>query len=153
MRHRKRTTNRGSASQELMERAIKEVLFLQRKCRTVANEYDIPHVTLRRYCIKYKESHPSAHLHDNPVTLETYGYRNNRQVFSKEQEELLAEYCIKASLMYYGICPAELKYLAYNYAIKLNLSVPGSWKENKTAGPDWYTAFMKRNSNISLRSP
>lgn len=32
-------------------------------------------------------------------------------------------------------------------------NIPESWIRNKSAGNDWFTAFLKRNPNLALRSP
>ncbi|XP_033106915.1 uncharacterized protein LOC117108831 [Anneissia japonica] len=34
-----------------------------------------------------------------------------------------------------------------------NIAVPESWLKNKKAGKDWFTSFMKRQQNISIRQP
>lgn len=31
--------------------------------------------------------------------------------------------------------------------------MPESWQKNKEAGSDWFGAFIKRNTNISIRAP
>lgn len=44
--------------------------------------------------------------------------------------------------------------LAYAYAWANEVTVPDSWKENKSAGIDWAELFMKRHANsLSLRTP
>ena len=45
---------------------MKEVLIDKEPCRTVANKYDIPHVTSRRYCMNYCEQHAE---NDNTVNV------------------------------------------------------------------------------------
>jgi hypothetical protein len=31
--------------------------------------------------------------------------------------------------------------------------IPDSWSKNKKAGPDWFTAFIKRHQELSIRKP
>lgn len=87
------------------------------------------------------------------VNLKRVGYFNGRNIFSKEQETVLADYLKRASDIYYGLTPKELRKFAFQYASANNLQIPASWTENKMAGPDWYTSFIKRNDTLSLRTP
>ena len=87
------------------------------------------------------------------VSLEKYGYFNNRFVFDDGQEVVLVEYLFKASALYYGLSPDEVKSLVYKYAAQQNLNIPRSWVAAKQAGSDWLSGFMKRHSNLSLRTP
>ena len=75
-----------------------EVLIDKKFCRTVANKYDIPHVTLRRYCLNYRKEAAIVKGDDiTEVSLRKYGYFNNRSVFNISQKLLLVEYLLKAS--------------------------------------------------------
>ena len=133
-----------------MERAVTEVLINKRACYAVAKEFQIPHVTLRRYCLKHgKENNDGS----NKVTLSRYGYFNNRSVFTPGQEILLAEYLLKASVLYYGLTPENVRKLAYNYAAQAGLAMPSSWVNAKQAGADWFSAFLKRHPELALRTP
>ena len=52
--------------------------------------------------------------------------------------------------------PIEVKKLAYEYAQQnenICCNIPNSWHTNKQAGKDWLTNFLKRNNNISIRTP
>ena len=133
-----------------MERAVTEVLINKWACYAVAKEFQIPHVTLRRYCLKHgKENNDGS----NKVTLSRYGYFNNRSVFTPGQEILLAEYLLKASALYYGLTPEDVRKLAYNYAAQAGLAMPSSWVNAKQAGADWFSAFLKRHPELALRTP
>ena len=60
-----------------------EVLIDKKFCRTVANKYDIPHVTLRRYCLNYRKEAAFVKGDDiTEVSLRKYEYFNNRSVFN-----------------------------------------------------------------------
>lgn len=65
----------------------------------------------------------------------------------------LVNYVIKASDIYFGLSPKDVRGLAYQYAVALKLPVPQSWCEKSLAGPDWFTAFLKRHPALSIRTP
>ena len=46
-----------------------------------------------------------------------------------------------------------MRELAYELAVRHNCNFPASWSQNKTAGPDWFSAYMQRNPVLSLRCP
>lgn len=73
-------------------------------------------------------------------------------MFSEQNENLLADYILKAADIYYGLSPKEVRTLAYEYANKLNLSIPESWVDKQIAGVDWFASFMKRHPRLSLRA-
>jgi len=80
------------------------------------------------------------------------GYSNPRQVFSDELESSLSAYLVHCSRMYYGLTPSDVKKLAYEYAKLNNVSCPEGWNKFKEASKDWFSSFLKRHSNLSLRS-
>lgn len=43
--------------------------------------------------------------------------------------------------------------MAYDYALHVGLKKPANWERDKMAGSEWMFSFMKRHSNLSLRSP
>lgn len=81
------------------------------------------------------------------------GYKKPRQVLNPEEEEQLVQYIMHASQIYYGLCPRELRKLAYNYAVANNKVIHESWVTKMEASKDWFNGFMKRHSNISIRVP
>ena len=68
-----------------MLRVVKEVLINKRSCRGVTADYDIKPTTLRRYCTMNQEKLDGG----QEMNIERVGYFNNRQVFRKEQKDLL----------------------------------------------------------------
>src|SRR5580765_6548416 len=58
---------------------------------------------------------------------------------------------MRAAEIYYGFSPKEIRRFAYELAMKYKLSFPSQWKENKMASKDWFTCFMKRQSQLSIR--
>ena len=143
MRNYKRKTTRGSTSEEVYELAAKEVLENKKSLREAARSFEICHVTLHTFMKKKKEG----------LSVEL-GYKKNRQVFNTQQEIKLAEYLVQCAVIYFGLLPSEVKKLAYEIAVYHKISnIPESWTRNKSAGNDWFTAFLKRNPNLALRSP
>jgi len=56
--------------------------------------------------------------------------------------------------MYFGLPPKEVKLLAYEYAMKLGKkNLPSKWSDTQSAGKDWFSLFMHRHPEISLRMP
>lgn len=78
----------------------------------------------------------------------------HRLIFSEEEEKKLVSYLLKCADIYFGLIPEEVRKLAYECAIKLELTnIPSNWNEKKMAGEDWFQNFMKRNPELSLRTP
>ena len=53
--------------------------------------------------------------------------------------------------IYFGLIPKEVHILSYvqkRFAVK----TPDSWIRDKCARPDWLSVFMKRNTDLSVRS-
>jgi hypothetical protein len=76
-----------------------------------------------------------------------------RQIFEKHMEESLAQYLLKCSSMFYGLSPKKTRQLAYQFAVRNSLKIPDTWKIKKMAGKDWFSAFLRRNPNLSIRKP
>ncbi|XP_072378026.1 uncharacterized protein [Diabrotica undecimpunctata] len=54
--------------------------------------------------------------------------------------------------LHHGLNLKGARQLAYDLAIAKRKKIPTSWEENKMAGKFWFTSFMKRSSELSLRS-
>ncbi|XP_065642819.1 uncharacterized protein LOC136074429 [Hydra vulgaris] len=100
-------------------------------------------MTLKRYCRKKR-------LNPNEAFKPNY---NNRQVFTAEDEKSLSSYLLIASKMNYGLSTRSTQLLACEFALKNNKICPSSWIKNKIAGIDWLQGFMKRQPELSLRTP
>ncbi|XP_064606151.1 uncharacterized protein LOC135471033 [Liolophura sinensis] len=75
------------------------------------------------------------------------------KVFTLEQERALADYIIKCSKMFHGLSVKQTRKLAWQYA-KANLNTyPAQWDTNQEAGQDWFYGLIKRNPELSLRTP
>ena len=148
-RNKKRKTDRGvGLSTEILMRASEEIFATNESIRSVAMKYNICHVTLTRYCRKRKEL-----MQQGSMEVPGVGYHSATQVFTAAQEQLLSKYFLTSASFYYGLSPQETRKLAYQLAVKHDCKMPQSWENNKSAGPDWMSGFMKRHPELSIRSP
>lgn len=106
-------------------------------------------MSLRRFLKKRKEAEEKV----ISVKSIKIGYQKNRQVFNVDQETVLVQYLIKCSHIYYGLTPKDVRQLAFACAVKYNIGMPQSWVNNKEAGVDWLSGFLKRNQSLSIRTP
>lgn len=60
---------------------------------------------------------------------------------------------MKASDIYFGLSPKEVRRFAYHLAIQNDLKIPEQWSKNEMAGIDWFNHFLKRHPRLSIRSP
>ena len=142
----RRKSKRCSLSSQLVKTAVNEVIVYQKSVNSVAQDLNIPKTSLLRYVRKQKsESHEKFEIQ--------VGYSKHRQIFSDAQESKLVEYITESANIYFGLTPVEVRKLAYECAISFNVDVPESWQNNKQAGPDWFTSFLKRHSSLSIRVP
>ena len=132
------------------------MLIKKEPCRAVAKEFEIPHVSLRRYCLKSKANVDTTVSEENAKTnvkIDQYGYSTRYAVFKQEHKELLVEYILKASRLLFGLNQKEVRQLAFEYATQLNLKMPHGWKENECAGKNWMYSFRRKYPVLSLRKP
>ncbi|CAH0725555.1 unnamed protein product, partial [Brenthis ino] len=122
MRNYKRKTERGTTSKEVYESAGAEVLQNKMSIRSASEMFNLCPMSLSRYVRKNK---------NNESCL--LGYVKPRLIFSQETEHELASYLLKRSEIYFGLLPIEVRKLAYQCAVKLNLkNIPPSWLKNNT---------------------
>uniref|UniRef100_A0A671MN21 DDE-1 domain-containing protein n=1 Tax=Sinocyclocheilus anshuiensis TaxID=1608454 RepID=A0A671MN21_9TELE len=134
-----RTTNRGMPA-ELLEKASKVVEEV-RSIRNVAEEFHIPVATLARYVKRKQEL-----AEQGSSMLPSVGYKGSNAVFTSEQELSLVSCVRKAASLYFGLPPKE-------EGIFHGLPCPVEWANNGMAGESWFTNFMRRHQNLSIRRP
>ena len=122
----KRRSEKGRATQDIMEAAVAAVLT-GLSLRRTASEYQVNYRTLLRY----------VKIHREKGILEKVGYKQVRQVFPDEMEDELVAYIKHAARIYYGVCPQELRVLANKYAISNGLRIPDNWNDTGEAETDW----------------
>nr|CAH7758128.1 unnamed protein product [Callosobruchus chinensis] len=72
--------------------------------------------------------------------------------FNEDIERQICERIVDFAKCLFGLTPKEVRKLAFDVA-EAN-RIPHQFnREKKTAGKKWYSRFMKRNSNLSLRQP
>ena len=140
MRTYKRRTTRVRTADDVLVSAEAAVRSA-RSIRDVAAEFGVNFMKLHRFCKK------SAGLPVGPR------HEHTRQTFTKCQEDELVNYLQTAAKMYHGLSPKEVRKLAFQYAMKNDIICPRSWKVAEFAGADWFTAFIKRNTTLSIRTP
>ena len=90
---------------------------------------------------------------DRSTSTITFGYQRPRQVFSDEQESKRVMYLKHALAIYFGLCPREVRLLAYECAKQFSIKMPMSWSEKEIAVADLFSSFLRRHSDLALRIP
>ncbi|KAL4100747.1 hypothetical protein QTP88_020779 [Uroleucon formosanum] len=146
-RNRVKTTNRGTTSERTMQEAAILCLDNHMSERSAAKKFNICHVSLNRYIKKFK-------LHrETGICLPAFGYRPHNKIFDDFQEKQLVDYVKFSADMYFGYNSKNIRKLAYEFSVKLDVTIPNSWKKNEEAGPDWVIDFLKRNPSLSSCLP
>ena len=65
----------------------------------------------------------------------------------------MEQYVTKASDIYYGLSPKEVRKLAYQYGKANSIKMPHNWSANEAAREDWFSAYLKRHKKLSIRIP
>ncbi|XP_026736810.1 uncharacterized protein LOC113500286 [Trichoplusia ni] len=105
--------------------------------------------------------HHKLNLHTGASLLmsilrQRYWILSARNIIRKRvhQESSLADYLKTSAKMCHGLTTKQVRELAYQYAVRLELSsTPSSWNENNMASLDWLKGFLKRNDSLSVRKP
>lgn len=133
----KRKTEQAQWTKEVMAKALEEV-GEGNSVNNIAKKYGLPRTTLRRHIVSGKIS-PALGRH--------------RPVFSELRELELVAYLKEMDEVFFGLTKEDFKSLAYEFADKNSLAYPLSWGIHKKAGEDWLAGFLRRNLDISLRTP
>lgn len=129
--------NKKGTWDPLQMQAALEAVRTGRKVKEVARSFELPESSIR----------------DRLKKGEYYDPRLGRKpTFSQEDEKELAEHVIKLSNSFYGITQLQLRKLAYDFAKSKEIGNIFS-EETKMAGKCWVYAFLKRNPEVSLRTP
>lgn len=142
----KRKTDRQSWNGESMKLAVQAVLDGEMGYRKASANFNVPQTTLERRVKKARENGLA------PAVASEKSLGRYKSVFSKEQEEELAQYIFNMEERLFGLTLMDLRHLAFELSeangIKHNFN-----REKKAAGKDWLYAFLQRNPRISLRNP
>ncbi|XP_026318149.1 uncharacterized protein LOC113228920 [Hyposmocoma kahamanoa] len=133
-----------------MRRAVSAVLSDRMGFLRASAAYDVPKSTLERRVRKARNAENLDTDSDNDYGKKKLG--RYRTVFTKEQENELAEYVKSMEARLFGITGKELRVLAYQLAEKNRIDHPFS-EETGMAGEDWLSGFLKRHSDLTYRRP
>jgi hypothetical protein len=138
-----RKTTRGSTPRDVLERAAVEIENGRTK-RSVATEYNVDRMTLKRYITK-RAANPEAVTGYQAVAV-------NKAVFPSEMEKDLANHIKLLADMFHGLSIQKCRTLAYQFSLHNKLNIPDSWAKNGKAGTDWWLAFRDRQ-RLAVRTP
>lgn len=125
--------------------AAEACLSKQLSLRCAAKQYNISKSTLARHIKNHLLSGQDNFVYNNS--------QNVKQVFTDIQETELVNYISECANMHYGLSTKEVRRLAYDYAKVNKTTYPASWDVHQKAGKTWFSYFLKRHSDISLRKP
>ena len=141
VRNYKRKSAKQTWSVENMRLAIESVRNGRMGYLAASKQFNVPRSTLRDR-VKGKNKH---------VTEAEKGF-GRQSAFPEELETELCSHILKLEEMLFGLSQNDVKQIAFQLAIKNNLPHPFN-TENGRAGQDWLNGFLKRHTEISLRTP
>lgn len=149
----KRQTEAPGIPPEVMKQAVQEVVDKGQPLRQISKDFGVSRTTLRRYVNEAKEKGLGAmNCFAKTVSPDCFA-KAHRFVFSKPEEDLLANYLTSASRQRHGLTKKMTRELALEYAKRNNKEYPSSWNTNGMAGVDWIDGFLKRQPSLSVRKP
>lgn len=133
-----RKTNRAAYTEEIMAKAINDIKSKKLSLRKASKKYGIAISTLHKRIKK------------NQVAVENIG--RYKPTFNREQEEEFKNHILSMERLFYGICPTELRRLAFEFAEVNNISHQFN-NDKRIAGKQWAKNFMSRVGGLSIRTP
>lgn len=73
------------------------------------------------------------------------------QIFTSDEKQL-SHYLQTMTKLHHGRNPKSARKLAFDLAVANKKKIPNSLTEKKKAGKFWFTEFMKRNNELSIRA-
>ena len=123
-----RKSERGKGiSKEVLKEAIEEIVVNKQPIRKVANACGIDGTTIRRYVLKYKHNASSVEV----------GYKKLakvKRIFPSELEIQVADHIKNLDDQLHGLTKPKCCQLAFELAVRNDVTMPQSWKENGVAG-------------------
>lgn len=103
--------------------------------------FNVPQTTLERYAKKQEDA------------TEVINTKMGRKpVLPDELESELATYCLEMEQKFFGLSRRDVRCMAYQLAKRNDLKNPFS-DESRQAGKKWLKNFMKRQKQLSVRTP
>ena len=123
-----------------MQRAVNDVLQYGRSVKGAATMHSVPRQTLHRHLKEAQKGCGVQKALGRPRTL------------TEEQEEELVNVILEMERRLFGLTLMDVRRLAFKYC-EINHIANTFNKEARCAGEDWMASFVKKHSEISLRTP
>ena len=131
-------SERRSWNLETVQIAVNAVKNSELSIREASSVYGIPKSTLER--------------HKNKKILMPGCLGRFRPVLNAEFEKELVDYCVGMQNRLFGLSVRDLRSMAFLLAERNHLD-HGFDTEKQLAGKDWVAGFLRRNPELSLRTP
>lgn len=125
----KKKTNRTVASPSKLKKGL-ELIRNGKSLRAAAVECGLNYGCLFRV---HKQTKQNENLEIIPKLSQA-----SRAIFTQEQEQALASYCVEMTMIGYGLPTLMVRELAFETAIRNHINMPTSWETEKAAGLDWF---------------
>ena len=123
-----------------MQRAVREVIMYKKSERSAALHNEVPRQTLRRHIAKCKAG------------LGVGKELGRKPVLSDEQEDRLVEIILDLQDKLFALSRKDVRRLMYVFCERNGIKHPFN-VEAGIAGKDWFTGFLRRHPDLSLRVP
>jgi hypothetical protein len=139
-RNYKRKSSKPPPAEELLHRAVGEVLCRRSSVRKAVEKFKLSLSTVGFY----SKRHSTCELLPPAKIKRT---QHSTQVFLIEMELELAEYLKTCTLINHGLSPAETRVIALSFATANALKIPPEWTKHGKASEDWLPGFLKCNKS------
>ncbi|KAK9729595.1 CENP-B N-terminal DNA-binding domain [Popillia japonica] len=140
---RRKRKKKGTWDPTNMRKAVENVINNEMSARQAADRYQVPRATLNDRISAIKRG---KEMFTEPLM------GRFRNTFSLEHEKILVGHVKDLANRLMPLNRKEFLYLVFQLAEKLKLPHQFN-KEKKSAGENFYYSFMKRHSDLSLRTP
>lgn len=134
-----RKTQKGSYSEDAMQRALETVQNKEMSIKKVSVVFKVPRTSIHSR-LKRQGLNPVRNL------------GRFKPVFTEKMEMELCEHIIHLEKLFYGLSTTDLRRIAFQSAEANQINHPFN-KDRKLAGKDWLISFLKRRGNLSIRRP
>lgn len=132
-----RKTQKGSYSEDAMQRALEFVQNKEMSIKKASEVFKVPRTSIHSR-LKRQGLNPVRNL------------GRFKPVFTEKME--LCEHIIHLEKLFYGLSTTDLRRIAFQSAEANQINHPFN-KDPKLAGKDWLISFLKRQGNLSIRRP
>lgn len=136
-----RKKSRGTWSESALTAAVDDVVRQGKSVKRAAKEHCIPRTTVIRHLSSYKAG--------KVIKKDALG---RPAVLSSEQEDDLVKLIQLMEQRLFGLSIRDVRRVVFDFCERNN--IPNTFnKQTKMAGRDWFTAFLGRHQNLSVRTP